>query len=132
MQSTMQDFPLTVGMIFRHGRAVHGESQVVTFEGDGEPAAPRSPRSPSASSGSPPRSRRLGIGPGDRVGTFAWNTQEHLEAYFAMPGMGAVLHTLNIRLFPEQLAYVVNHAEDRVDHRRRHARAAARAGSRPS
>ncbi|HEX2738122.1 MAG TPA: long-chain fatty acid--CoA ligase, partial [Acidimicrobiia bacterium] len=57
---------------------------------------------------------RLGIAPGDRVGTFAWNTQEHLEAYFAIPVMGAVLHTLNIRLFPEQLAYVTNHAEDRV------------------
>ncbi len=54
------------------------------------------------------------IGAGDRVGTFCWNNQEHLEAYFAMPCMGAVLHTLNIRLPPEQLAYVVNHAEDRV------------------
>ena len=51
---------------------------------------------------------------GDRVGTFCWNTQEHLEAYFAIPCIGAVLHTLNIRLFPEQLAYVINHAEDRV------------------
>jgi fatty-acyl-CoA synthase len=57
---------------------------------------------------------RLGIGEGDRVGTFAWNNQEHLEAYLAIPCMGAVLHTLNIRLFPEQLTYVVNHAEDRV------------------
>src|SRR5207245_9381695 len=50
----------------------------------------------------------------DRVGTFAWNTQEHLEAYYAMPGMGSVLHTLYLRLFPEQLSYVINHAEDRV------------------
>ena len=58
--------------------------------------------------------RRLGVGDGDRVGTFAWNNQEHLEAYLAVPSMGAVLHTLNIRLFPEQLAYVVNHAEDKV------------------
>jgi fatty-acyl-CoA synthase len=58
--------------------------------------------------------RRLGVGDGDRVGTFAWNDQEHLEAYLAVPSMGAVLHTLNIRLFPEQLAYVVNHAEDKV------------------
>jgi fatty-acyl-CoA synthase len=57
---------------------------------------------------------RLGIRPGDRVGTFMWNSQEHLEAYFAVPSMGAVLHTLNIRLFPEQLTYVINHAEDRV------------------
>ena len=57
---------------------------------------------------------RLGVQPGDRVGTFCWNTQEHLEAYFAIPCMGAVLHTLNIRLFPEQLAYVINHAEDKI------------------
>src|SRR5215472_5857163 len=50
----------------------------------------------------------------DRVGTFMWNTQEHMEAYLAVPSMGAVLHTLNIRLFPEQLAYVVNHGGDKV------------------
>ena len=62
---------------------------------------------------------RLGVKPGERVGTFCWNYQEHLEAYFAVPCMGAVLHTLNIRLFPEQIAYIVNHAEDRVIIRRR-------------
>jgi acyl-CoA synthetase (AMP-forming)/AMP-acid ligase II len=113
MQSTMPDYPLTIGSIFRHGRAVHGESLVVTFEGDGSrqatfaEVAERVERLAAAL-------HRLGIEPGDRVGTFAWNTQEHLEAYFAIPVMGAVLHTLNIRLFPEQLAYVTNHAEDRV------------------
>ncbi len=57
---------------------------------------------------------RLGVQQGDRVGTFMWNNQTHLEAYLAVPCMGAVLHTLNIRLFPEQLAYVINHAEDQV------------------
>ena len=57
---------------------------------------------------------RLGVREGDRVGTFMWNNQTHLEAYLAVPCMGAVLHTLNIRLFPEQLAYVINHAEDKV------------------
>ena len=51
---------------------------------------------------------------GDRVGTFCWNHQQNLEAYWAIPCMGAVNHTLNIRLFPEQLAYMINHAEDRV------------------
>ncbi len=113
MQSTMPDYPLTIGSIFRHGRAVHGESLVVTYEGDGSrratftEVAGRVERLAAAL-------HRLGIAPGDRVGTFAWNTQEHLEAYFAIPVMGAVLHTLNIRLFPEQLAYVTNHAEDRV------------------
>src|SRR6185369_17276681 len=56
----------------------------------------------------------LGVERGDRVGTFAWNTHRHFEAYFAIPCMGAVLHTINVRLFPEQLAYVINHAGDSV------------------
>ena len=56
----------------------------------------------------------LGVQQGERVGTFLWNTQEHLEAYFAIPSMGAVMHTLNLRLFPEQLAYVINHGQDKV------------------
>ncbi len=59
-------------------------------------------------------STRLGIEPGDRVGTFAWNNQRHFELYMAVPCVGAVLHTLNIRLFAEQLIYIVNHAEDQV------------------
>src|SRR4030088_334840 len=57
---------------------------------------------------------RLGVGQGDRVGTFAWNNQRHLELYFAVPCTGAILHTLNIRLFAEQLTYIVNHAEDKL------------------
>ena len=113
MQSTMQDFPLTVGMIFRHGRSVHRDSEVVTFEGEKSrrasfaEVAERADRLAAAL-------RHLEVDVGDRVGTFAWNTQEHLEAYFAIPGIGAVLHTLNLRLFPEQLVYIVNHAEDKV------------------
>ena len=57
---------------------------------------------------------KLGVEPGDRVGTFAWNNQRHFELYMAIPCIGAVLHTLNIRLFEEQLTYIVNHAEDKV------------------
>src|SRR5207237_2313980 len=57
---------------------------------------------------------RLGISPDGRVGTFAWNTARHLELYFAAPCTGRVLHTLNIRLFVDQLTYIVNHAEDEV------------------
>ena len=111
--STMQDFPLTITALFAHGRTINARSDVATFDGERTrhatfaTAAERADRLAGAL-------RRLGIRPGDRVGTFAWNTQEHLEAYFAVPSMGAVLHTVNIRLFPEQLAYVVNHAEDRV------------------
>jgi len=57
---------------------------------------------------------KLGVKKGDRVATFAWNHYRHLELYFAVPCMGAVLHTLNIRLFPDQIAYIINHAEDKV------------------
>jgi len=113
MQSTMQDFPLTVGMIFRHGRSVYADSEVVTFEGESSrratyaQVAERAERLAAAL-------KDLGIERGDRVGTFCWNTQEHLEAYFAIPGMGAVMHTLNLRLFVDQLTFVINHAEDRI------------------
>lgn len=56
----------------------------------------------------------LGAGKGDRIGTLAWNHHRHLEIYFAAPGMGAVLHTINIRLSPEHIIYIINHAEDKV------------------
>src|SRR5918994_6696468 len=113
LESTMQDFPLTIGMILRHGQAVYGDSEVVTFEEDGARRATFAEVAGRA--GQLARAlRRLGIESGDRVGTFQWNNQEHLEAYLAIPNTGAVLHTLNIRLFPELLTYVVNHAEDRV------------------
>jgi fatty-acyl-CoA synthase len=112
-ESTMQDFPLTIAAILQHGRTVHGGSEVITWMGDHSrratfaEVADNSDRLAAALV-------KLGVQPGARVGTFMWNCQEHLEAYFAVPSMGAVLHTLNIRLFPEQLAYVINHAEDEV------------------
>ncbi|MGH8998484.1 MAG: AMP-binding protein, partial [Acidimicrobiia bacterium] len=113
MRSTMSDFPLTITSILRHGASVHRDSEIVTFQGDGcrrssyAEVARQAERLASALA-------RLGVGRGDRVGTFAWNTNEHFEAYLGVPSMGAVLHTLNLRLFPEQLTYVVNHAEDKV------------------
>jgi fatty-acyl-CoA synthase len=58
--------------------------------------------------------RKLGVEPGDRVATFGWNSRRHLELYLAVPSMGAVLHTLNIRLFEEDLRYIVGHAQDKV------------------
>jgi fatty-acyl-CoA synthase len=113
LESTMQDFPLTIGMILRHGQAVYGDSDVVTFEGDGSRRATFADVAGRAGQLAGAL-QRLGIEAGDRVGTFQWNNQEHLEGYLAIPNMGSVLHTLNIRLFPELLIYVVNHAEDRV------------------
>jgi fatty-acyl-CoA synthase len=113
MKSTMQDAPLLVSNILRHGQQIHAESTVITIEPGGHRStlfsevAIRAEKLAKAL-------QRLGIQDGDRVGTFAWNNQGHLEAYLAVPSMGAVLHTLNIRLPPDQLAYVINHAEDRV------------------
>ncbi len=113
MLSTMQDFPLTVRALFDHGRAIYPRSQVVTATADGVcrvsygTVAERVGKLANAL-------RRLGIRESDRVATFGWNTQEHLEAYMAVPSMGSVLHMVNIRLFAEQIAYIINHAEDRV------------------
>ena len=113
MLGTMQEYQLTVGSLFHHGRAIYGHSKVVTLEGSQTRDATFAQVSKRAEKLAHAL-RALGVKAGDRVGTFCWNTQEHLEAYLAIPSMGAVLHTLNIRLFPEQLAYTINHAEDRV------------------
>ncbi len=113
MLSTMQDVGLTIRSIFTHGAKVHRRSRVLTFDGvtcaeqTFAETADRIERLAAAL-------RRLGIGEGDTVGTFLWNNAAHLEAYFAVPCLGAVLHTLNLRLFPQQLVHVVNGAADRV------------------
>jgi len=107
------DHPLTIQHVFDRMRRVFGDSEVVTLGDEGVQRASyaqvtdRVDRVCGALSD-------LGIEPGDRVATFAWNSQHHLEVYLAAPCMGAVLHTLNIRLFEDQLVYVANHAKDRV------------------
>jgi fatty-acyl-CoA synthase len=113
MRSTMQDGPLLISGIVRHGSWLYADKQVITCEADGYRTATFAEVSGRAERLARAL-RHLGVGEGDRVGTFCWNNQEHLEAYLAVPSMGAVLHTLNIRLFPEQLAYVINHAGDKV------------------
>ena len=113
MLSTMQDHPLVISDLFEHGRRVYADSEVVTFDGTGVRRATFAQVGERALKLAAAL-YRLGVRPEDRVGTFCWNSQEHLEAYLAVPSMGAVLHTLNIRLFPEQLAYVINHGADRV------------------
>ncbi len=113
IRSTMQDFPLTIPAIMRHGTSVYGASECVTWTG----GVPRRASYAQVGQNAGRLARalaRLGITPNDPVGTFCWNNQEHLEAYFGVPGMGAVLHTLNIRLPGAQVAQIVNHAADRI------------------
>ncbi|OEJ95504.1 long-chain fatty acid--CoA ligase [Streptomyces thermolilacinus] len=115
MLSTMQDVPLTVTRILHHGMTIHGKSQITTWTGGPEPQ-----RRSFAETGV--RATRLanalrdelGVVGDDRVATLMWNNAEHVEAYLAIPSMGAVLHTLNLRLPAEQLIWIVNHAADRV------------------
>ncbi len=113
MYSTMQDFPLTIAAIMRHGCGVHGARTATTATGAGyrqisyHGLGQRAAQLANALRG-------IGITGDQRVGTFMWNNAEHLTAYLAVPSMGAVLHTLNIRLFPEQVAFVANEAEDQV------------------
>jgi fatty-acyl-CoA synthase len=113
MKSTMADVPLLISQILDYGTRLHAASEVVTWTADG----PR--RSTYGDLGRDCARlanalRRLGIDGDQRVGTFMWNNEEHLELYLTVPSMGAVLHALNIRLFPEQLVYVANHAADEV------------------
>lgn len=113
MRSTMQDFPLTVTSILRHGTQIHGDRLVLTATADGYCSTTyrefggRVAQLANALRG-------IGVTGDQRVATFLWNNQEHLEAYFAVPSMGAVLHTLNIRLPEDQLVYIANQAEDQV------------------
>ncbi|MFI1866993.1 long-chain fatty acid--CoA ligase [Streptomyces jumonjinensis] len=115
MLSTMQDVPLTVSRILRHGMTIHGKSLITTWTGQEAPhrrtfaeAGERATRLARA------LRDELGIDGDQRVATLMWNNAEHVEAYFAIPSMGAVLHTLNLRLPAEQLVWIVNHAADRV------------------
>jgi fatty-acyl-CoA synthase len=113
MFSTMQDFPLTIATIMRYGTTAHTTREVATVTADGvrrrsyAEVGRRVARLANAL-------RELGVDGDQRVATFMWNNAEHLEAYLAVPSMGAVLHTLNIRLFPDQLIYIANHAEDDI------------------
>ncbi|MGY5884297.1 long-chain fatty acid--CoA ligase [Modestobacter lacusdianchii] len=113
MRGLMQDVPLTVDSIFRHAEQHHGDVPIVTNNPGGKVRTTYAEWAM--------RTRRLGgvldtlgISADGRVGTFAWNSARHLELYFAAPCTGRVLHTLNVRLFPEQLTYIANHAEDEV------------------
>jgi len=113
IRSTMQDYQLTIGAIMRHGARVYGRSECVTWTGAGTRRASYATVAQNAGRLAGALAR-LGIKPGDPVATFCWNNTEHLEAYFGVPAMGAVLHTLNIRLPGAQVAQIVGHAGDRI------------------
>ena len=113
MDSTMQNHPLTVAEILRYAVGVHADRTVSTATGDGFRHATYSEIGQQAARLANAL-RRLGIDSDQRVATFMWNNQEHLVAYVAVPSMGAVLHTLNIRLFPEQIEFVAYEAADQV------------------
>jgi fatty-acyl-CoA synthase len=113
MQGLMMQAPLTITSIMRHAERVNGASEVVSLTAD-------NPRHRCTLSDVFRRARQLanaltkaGVRPGDRIATLAWNDYRHLELYYAVSCLGAVLHTLNPRLYPEQVAFIANHAGDR-------------------
>jgi fatty-acyl-CoA synthase len=108
-----EDFQLTLHHPLHRMRSVHPRAEVVTLTDSGTVRATYGEVSERVDRLARVLDR-LGVKQGDRVGTFAWNNQRHLELYMAVPCVGAVLHTLNIRLFAEQLTYIVNHAEDGI------------------
>src|SRR5690349_19401342 len=114
MLGLMMDRPLLVSELLRHADRHHGATEIVTKKVDGDmhrytyrDAHARAKKLANAL-------KRLGVGPTERVATLAWNTHRHFEIYYAVAGSGAVIHTINPRLFPDQIAYIGNHAEDKV------------------
>nr|WP_296775947.1 long-chain fatty acid--CoA ligase [Rhodococcus sp. (in: high G+C Gram-positive bacteria)] len=113
MKSTMQDTPLSIGQLVRFGTSIHPTAEITTW-GDNGPTTVTFDQLGKRAAQLAHGLRSIGIDDDQRVATFMWNNAAHMEAYMAVPAMGAVLHTLNIRLFPEQLTYIAEHAEDLV------------------
>ena len=115
MLGLMQDRPLLIQQLIDHAALNHGDTEIVsrTVEGGIHRYTYRDAQH-RARRRSPRRCSALGIKPGDRIGTLAWNGYRHFELYYGVSGMGAVCHTINPRLFPEQIVYIVNHAEDQL------------------
>ena len=112
MLGQMMQMPLMISSLIEHADACHGDAEIVSRLPEGgihrytyKDAHRRSRQLANAL-------HALSVAPGDRTGTLAWNTHRHFEIYYAVSGIGAVCHTINPRLFPEQIAYIVNHAED--------------------
>jgi len=114
MLGLMMDRPLAISALLEYGAEIHCAGEIVSsrVEGDIHRYSYADARGRAAQLAH--ALRGLGVGPGDRVATLGWNGHRHFEIYYAVSGMGAVCHTINPRLVAEQLAYIVNHAEDRV------------------
>ena len=114
MLGAMQNWPLTVDKILDHAKAWHPDREVVTRSIEGPIVRTTYAQIHDRAKRLSNVLKGLGVQPGDRVATLAWNTGRHIEAWYGIMGIGAVCHTLNPRLFADQLAYIVNHAEDRI------------------
>jgi acyl-CoA synthetase (AMP-forming)/AMP-acid ligase II len=114
MLGLMQDRPLLISSLIEHAARYHPTVEIVSRTCEGPTIRTNYAGLRSRAAKLAGALLRLGVKPGDRVATLAWNTHRHMELYFAVSGIGAVLHTVNPRLFPQQLEYIVNHAEDRL------------------
>ena len=113
MSGLMQDWSLTCTRILDHAARNHPDREVVSrsVEGPIHRTTYRTLRTRSLQLAK--RLQKAGIREGDRVATLAWNTWRHMEAWYGLMGIGAVYHTVNPRLFPDQIIWIINHAEDR-------------------
>ena len=114
MLGLMQNWPMTVDKVIDHARDWHGSREIVSRSVEGPIVRTTYAQIHERAKRLSNALKALGIQPGDRVATLAWNTARHIEAWYGIMGIGAVCHTLNPRLFAEQLCYIINHAEDRI------------------
>ena len=114
MLGLMQDWPLLIHRIIDHAAKFHGERKVITRSIEGPIVETNYAQVRARALKVAQRLERDGIKLGDRVATLAWNTARHLETWYGIVGIGAIYHTVNPRLFPEQIVWIVNHAEDRI------------------
>jgi fatty-acyl-CoA synthase len=114
MLGLMQDWPLTVDKIIDHAKIWHPRGEIVTRSVEGPIVRTTYAAVHERAKRVSNVLRTLGIKPGDRVATLAWNTARHMEVWYGIMGIGAVCHTLNPRLFADQLCYIINHAQDRI------------------
>jgi fatty-acyl-CoA synthase len=114
MLGLMQDWPLTLDKILDHAAATAGGREIVTRSIEGPMVRTTYAQAHARAKQVSHALKELGVGHGDRVGTLAWNTARHLEVWYGVMGIGAICHTLNPRLHPDQVCWLIRHAEDKV------------------